>query len=73
MVNLKIYRGPTHDIPNLPQFAPDRSIYDMLPKVDLIEQVKANPESFKLIHENKPGIAKCKDFLYFRNVWRINC
>ena len=24
--NLKIYRGPTHDIPNVPQFAPMRFI-----------------------------------------------
>jgi len=26
MKNVKIYRGPTHDIPNIPQFAPDRFI-----------------------------------------------
>jgi hypothetical protein len=37
MVNLKIYRGPTHDIPHLPQFAPDRSIYDVLPEIDPLE------------------------------------
>lgn len=37
MENIKIYRGPTHDIPHLPQFAPDRSIYDVLPEINLLE------------------------------------
>ena len=33
--NIKIYRGPTHNIPHLPQFMPDQNIYDNLPHVDL--------------------------------------
>lgn len=33
--NLKIYRGPTHDIPNIPQFAPIRFIENPLAELDM--------------------------------------
>jgi len=30
MKNVKIFRGPVHDIPNVPQFAPEKFIEDPL-------------------------------------------
>lgn len=33
--NVKIYRGPTHDIPNIPQFAPEKLMMDSLTEMDL--------------------------------------
>lgn len=35
MENLKIFRGPTHDFAHLPQFAPDRNIYEYLPESNM--------------------------------------
>jgi ribosomal protein L13 len=35
--NLKIFRGPTHDFPNLPQFAPMRFIENPLTEVNMEE------------------------------------
>lgn len=32
--NLKIFRGPTHDIANVPQFSPMKFIEDPLTQVD---------------------------------------
>ncbi len=40
--NVKIFRGPTHDLPHLPQFAPDRNIYEYLPQANLEEFIKLN-------------------------------
>jgi hypothetical protein len=34
MANVKLYRGPTHDLPFLPQFAPDYNFYEGLPAAD---------------------------------------
>ena len=33
--NLKIYRGPLHDLQHLPQFAPDDNVYEYLPEANL--------------------------------------
>jgi len=56
--NLKIFRGPTHDIPHLPQFAPDKNIYEYLPEANLEEYIRMNTE-VKLFKESTPGLAKC--------------
>lgn len=34
MKNLKLYRGPTHDLPHIPQFAPSRFIENPLTQID---------------------------------------
>ena len=60
MKNVKIYRGPTHDIPNLPQFAPDRSIYKTLPNYNVYEDMKKNPEEVKIAYESSEGLAESK-------------
>lgn len=60
--NLKIFRGSTHDIPHLPQFAPDQNIYEYLPESNLQEYIKYNPD-IKVYAESRPGLAACKIFL----------
>ena len=66
--NVKIYRGPTHDIPNLPQFAPDRNIYEYLPESNLDMLIKTTP-GVKIISESIPGLAKGIYLFTIRNPW----
>ena len=40
MENVKIFRGPTHDIPNLPQFSPPKSMFDPLANIKMDEYFK---------------------------------
>lgn len=67
--NLKIFRGPTHDIPHLPQFAPDKNIYEYLPEANLEEYIRMNTE-VKLFKESTPGLAKCNFFLILEKYGR---
>lgn len=50
MNRVHIFRGPTHSFKFLPQFAPDRNIYEALPEMDLNETVKNDPGA-KIIME----------------------
>lgn len=57
MENVKIFRGPTHEIAHLPQFAPDKNIYEYLPEANLQEYIRLNPE-VKVVEESRPGLAQ---------------
>ena len=56
--NLILCRGPTHQFSNLPQFAPDKKIYEYLPEIDLNEVIKNDPSNYRLAEESTPGLAK---------------
>lgn len=59
--NLKIYRGPTHDIPHLPQFASKPKVFDPLADINLREYVKTLPtDEIKLVSESYENQAKGK-------------
>ena len=55
--NLYVYRGKTHSFPFLPQFAPDKNIYEGLPEVDFVDMVKNAPD-LEVLNESYPGLAK---------------
>lgn len=57
--NVVLCRGPTHNFANLPQFAPDKKIYEYLPETDLHELIKNDP-SYRITEESSPGLAKGK-------------
>jgi hypothetical protein len=57
--NVILCRGPTHQFPNLPQFAPDKKIYEYLPETDLYEVIK-NDTTIKLQSESTPDLANRK-------------
>lgn len=55
MKNLKIFRGPTHTLPNVPQFAPDRFIQDPLTQIDFKKYYDEHKEEFDDLFQNTPG------------------
>lgn len=55
MKNVHIFRGPTHNFSKLPQFAPDINIYEGLPEIDILEEIKKNPQA-KLVDQSHPGL-----------------
>ena len=58
--NVKIFRGPTHSIPHLLQFAPKPKTWTPL-SMDLQDYIKKiNPEDMKILHESDKGIGECK-------------
>jgi len=57
MENVILVRGPTHNLKNFPEFAPDKRRYSMLPQVNLLELLK-NDENVKLIDQAHPGDAE---------------
>jgi hypothetical protein len=44
MANVKLYRGPTHDLPFLPQFAPDNNLYEGLPHANFPKLIMESPD-----------------------------
>lgn len=54
--NLKLYRGPTHDLPHLPQFAPDRFIHDPLTQIDFKKYYEEHKEDFKVLYEGEQNV-----------------
>lgn len=66
MENVKIFRGPTHSISHLPQFAPDKNIYEYLPEANLEEYIRLNPE-VKVLAESTPGYAESNNFFNIQN------
>lgn len=52
-----MYRGKTHSFHFLPQFAPDKNIYEGLPEVDFVDMIK-NSKDLKVVSESYPGLAK---------------
>ncbi len=56
--NLILCRGPTHQFSNMPQFAPDKKIYEYLPEIDLHELIKNDPANYQITAESTPGLAK---------------
>lgn len=66
MENVKIFRGPTHTISHLPQFAPDRNIYEYLPEANLQEYIRLNP-NVKVVEESTPGYAERNFFSHLQN------
>ena len=61
MQNLVLCRGPTHNYKQFPQFAPDRTTYSLLPKIDLLEMIKQD-ENVQVIEESVPGVSEGKSF-----------
>lgn len=57
--NLVLCRGPTHNLKQFPQFAPDKKVYSKLSQIDLLEMLK-NSDSIKVVEESTPGAAKGK-------------
>lgn len=53
--NLYVFRGKTHNFPFLPQFAPDKNIYEGLPEVNLLEMARS-PET-QVLKESEEGKA----------------
>lgn len=47
--NLMIFRGPTHNLPQFPEFAPDKKIYSLLPETNLLELVQKD-ETLKVLY-----------------------
>ena len=41
--NLILCRGPTHNLPQFPEFSPDQKIYSLLPETNLLEMVQKDP------------------------------
>ena len=62
MENVILCRGPTHNFSSIPQFAPDKKVYQYLPDADLYEIVKNDP-SYKLMSESVPGAAESNSLL----------
>lgn len=56
MKNLKLFRGPTHTLPNIPQFAPDRFIHDPLTQIDFKKYLEEHPEEFKQTFKGEQGV-----------------
>jgi hypothetical protein len=55
MENVILCRGPTHDLKNFPQFAPDKRVYQS----DVhIPNMIANDPGYQLISESVPGLAE---------------
>ena len=46
MKNVKFYRGPTHDLPNIPQFAPNRFIKNPLAQIDFEKYMEEHKDDF---------------------------
>lgn len=42
----------------MPQFAPDKKIYEYLPEIDLHELIKNDPANYQITAESTPGLAK---------------
>lgn len=57
MTNLKIYRGPNHDIKGLPQFLPPKSMKSPLAHINLENMIK-EAEDISIISESEKGIAE---------------
>ena len=49
MDNVKIFRGPTHNITNIPQFAPPKFMRDSMTEIDLQKFIDETPDSEKTI------------------------
>jgi hypothetical protein len=63
MQNLVLCRGPTHNYKQFPQFAPDRTTYSLLPKIDLLEMIKQD-QDIQVVEESVPGASKVNLFLF---------
>ncbi len=69
MENVKIFRGPTHTLSHLPQFAPDRNIYEYLPESNMQEFIRLSSD-VKVYSESEPGLAKSNSIYQFRTIWK---
>ena len=49
MDNVKIFRGPTHNIANIPQFAPPKFMRDSMTEIDFQKFIEETPDSEKTI------------------------
>lgn len=62
-----LFRGPTHNIPFLPQFAPDKNIYEYLPYANLLDVMKTR-DDVRLVEESQPGLADSIFIIMCRNI-----
>ena len=64
---MKIFRGPTHSIPHLLQFAPKPKSFTPLAS-DIREYLqKMNSDEVKILHESEEGQTECTNEDKLRN------